>query len=113
MVQKALSDVVNKGTGDQAQLENCQAWGKTGTANIAVDGHYDWKNYVASFVGGAPAKNPAVVVLVSIRKPNRSLGKGYSGGRVAAPVFREILKNTLRYMGVVEPNEEETPVAIR
>jgi cell division protein FtsI/penicillin-binding protein 2 len=103
MVQKALSDVVNEGTGDKAKLENCQVWGKTGTANIAVDGHYDWKNYVASFVGGAPAEKPAVVVLVSIRKPKRSLGKGYSGGRVAAPVVGDILKNTLRYLGVTEP----------
>ncbi|MCD6176096.1 MAG: penicillin-binding protein 2 [Planctomycetes bacterium] len=105
MVQHALTDAVNEGTGDKAKLENCQAWGKTGTANIAIDGHYDWRNYVASFVGGAPADKPAVVVLVSIRKPKRSLGKGYSGGRVAAPVVGEILKNTLRYLGVVEePN---------
>ena len=71
MVQQALTDVVNEGTGDKAQLENCQVWGKTGTANIAIDGHYDWKNYVASFVGGAPSEKPAVVVLVSIRKPKR------------------------------------------
>ena len=106
MVQKALVDVVNEGTGDQAKLENCQAWGKTGTANIAVDGHYDWRNYVASFVGGAPADKPAVVVLVSIRKPNRSLGKGYSGGRVAAPVVHDILENTLAYLGIPKPESE-------
>jgi cell division protein FtsI/penicillin-binding protein 2 len=111
MVQKALTDVVNEGTGDKAKLENCQAWGKTGTANIAIDGHYDWKNYVASFVGGAPAEKPAVVVLVSIRKPKRSLGKGYSGGRVAAPVVGDILKNTLRYMGVTEEPTTEAPLA--
>ncbi|MEN8126988.1 MAG: penicillin-binding protein 2, partial [Planctomycetota bacterium] len=102
MVQTALSDVVNEGTGDQAKLDNCQVWGKTGTANIAIDGQYDWRNYVSSFVGGAPAVDPEVVVLVSIRKPNRSLGKGYSGGRVAAPVVGEILENTLRYLGVIE-----------
>ncbi len=109
MVQKALTDVVNEGTGDKAQLENCQVWGKTGTANIAVDGHYDWRNYVASFVGGAPAEKPAVVVLVSIRKPKRSLGKGYSGGRVAAPVVGDILENTLRYLGVVEVTRPSWP----
>ncbi|MHC4551642.1 MAG: peptidoglycan D,D-transpeptidase FtsI family protein [Planctomycetota bacterium] len=111
MVQKALSDVVNEGTGDKAALEDCQVWGKTGTANIALPGGgYDTKNYVASFVGGAPAKTPAVVVLVSIRKPNRSLGKGYSGGRVAAPVVHDILKNTLDYLGVTgqeQPSESD------
>lgn len=102
MVQTALADTVNEGTGEKAKLENCQVWGKTGTANIAVDGNYDSRSYVASFVGGAPAEKPAVVVMVSIRKPNRSLGKGYSGGRVAAPVVHDILENTLRYMGVIE-----------
>ena len=113
MVQKAMSDVVNEGTGDQAKMEDVQVWGKTGTANIAVNGHYDWKHYVSSFVGGAPADKPAVVVLVSIRKPNRSLGKGYSGGRVAAPAVHDILENTLRYMGVLKekaPSDSEMAV---
>ncbi len=49
-------------------------------------------------------------VLVSIRKPNRALGKGYSGGRVAAPVAKEILEKTLIYWGILEepaPAESE------
>jgi hypothetical protein len=48
--------------------------------------------------------------LVSIRKPNRALGKGYSGGRVAAPVAKEILEKTLIYWGILEepaPAESE------
>ena len=107
MVQKALADVVKEGTGDEAALDDCQVWGKTGTANIALPtGGYDTRNYVASFVGGAPAEKTAVVVLVSIRKPNRSLGKGYSGGRVAAPVVGDILKKTLPYLGVTEQQEQ-------
>lgn len=103
MVQNALTGVVNEGTGDQAALKNCQVWGKTGTANIALPGGgYDTRNYVSSFVGGAPADKPAVVVLVSLIRPNRALGKGYSGGRVAAPVAREILEKTLPYLGVID-----------
>ncbi|RKY07773.1 MAG: hypothetical protein DRP66_05990 [Planctomycetota bacterium] len=98
IVRQALANVVKEGTGQQAALEKWQVFGKTGTANIAVNGRYDTTNYTASFVGGAPAENPAVVVLVSIRKPNKALGKGYSGGRVAAPVFREIMQNTLTYI---------------
>ncbi len=98
IVREALTNVVNEGTGKEAALEKWQAFGKTGTANIAVNGQYDTTNYTASFVGGAPANNPAVVLLVSIRKPNKALGKGYSGGRVAAPVFREIMQNTLTYI---------------
>lgn len=112
IVEKALTGVVEEGTGDLAALKNCRVWGKTGTANISMPGGgYDTSNYVASFVGGAPAEKPAVVVLVSFRKPNRALGKGYSGGRVAAPAAREILENTLPYLGVIEhPTPEPLPI---
>lgn len=111
MVRDALTAVVNEGTGTPAALKNCQVWGKTGTANMALPGGgYDESNYVSSFVGGAPADKPAVVVLVSIIRPNRSLGIGYSGGRVAAPVVKEILENTLPYLGVIDhPVPATTP----
>jgi len=99
IVRKALVGVVTEGTGDKAAMENVQVWGKTGTANIALPGGgYDESNFVASFVGGVPADNPKVVLMVSIRKPNRLLNKGYSGGRVAAPVAGEILKQAYPYL---------------
>lgn len=102
ITQNALVGVVNEGTGKQAALKKWQVFGKTGTANIAMSDRkgYDEESYTASFVGGAPAKDPAVVILVSIRKPNKALRKGYSGGRVAAPVAREILEKTLSYLKV-------------
>ena len=100
IVQDALTGVVNEGTGKKAALKKWQVFGKTGTANIAMKDEkgYDQTNYIASFAGGGPAENPEVVVLVSIRKPDRSLGKGYSGGTVAAPVVKEILEKTLTYL---------------
>jgi cell division protein FtsI/penicillin-binding protein 2 len=109
IVRDALVSVVNEGTGKKAALEKWQVFGKTGTANIAHTGTrgYDEQNYVASFVGGAPAEKPAAIVLVSIRKPNKSLGKGYTGGAVAAPVAAEILQNTLTYMKI--PGKEIPP----
>jgi cell division protein FtsI (penicillin-binding protein 3) len=101
MVRKAMTEVVKSGTGKNAALEKWQVWGKTGTANIAnPDGIYDEENYVASFIGGAPVDNPAIVVTVSIRKPNKRLGKGYTGGSVAAPVAKEILEKTLTYLKI-------------
>lgn len=110
MVQDALVGVVNEGTGELAKVEGCQVWGKTGTANIALPGGgYDTRNYVSSFVGGAPADDTKIVVMVSLRKPNRSLGKGYSGGRVAAPVVGEILQKTLTYWGILK---EPAPVMV-
>ncbi|MCD4830243.1 MAG: penicillin-binding protein 2 [Anaerohalosphaeraceae bacterium] len=100
LVRQALSNAVKKGTGKRAALKKYQVWGKTGTANIAksTGKGYDESNYVASFAGGVPAKDPAIVVLVSIRKPNRKLGLGYTGGSVAAPVVNEILDKSLGYL---------------
>jgi cell division protein FtsI/penicillin-binding protein 2 len=108
IVTDAMVGVVNAvgGTGKRAQLDKWQVFGKTGTANIArSDGKgYSEHDYMSSFVAGAPVKDPAIVVLVSVRKPNRSLGKGYNGGVVAAPVAAKIIEKTLTYLGVNPDN---------
>jgi len=102
IVTEALTGVVKDGTGQKAKLEQWQVFGKTGTAQLAeVDQKgYVEGAYVASFCGGAPAQDPRVLVLVSVRRPNRKLGKGYTGGAVAAPVAGEILEKTLKYLDV-------------
>jgi len=102
VVREAMAGVVNEGTGKRAQLEKWQVFGKTGTANIARSNArgYSDSDYVASFISGAPADDPAIVVLVSVRKPNKSLGKGYTGGVVASPVAKIIIEKTLTYLGV-------------
>jgi cell division protein FtsI/penicillin-binding protein 2 len=108
--------VVNDGTGKLAKLDKWQVFGKTGTAQLArTDGRgYEEDAYIASFVGGAPAEDPAVLVLVSVRKPNRKLGKGYTGGAVAAPVVGRIIDKTMTYLesrGNVFPRHDATRVA--
>ena len=102
IVTDALVGVVNEGTGKRAKLEKWQVFGKSGTANIAKSNErgYSESDYVASFVAGAPADDPAIVVLVSIYKPNKKLGKGYTGGVVASPVAAKIIEKTLNYLGV-------------
>jgi len=100
IVADALAAVVNEGTGKRARLEKWQLFGKTGTANIYDKAlkRYSQTDYVASFAAGAPADDPAVVVLVSIRKPDKRLGKGYTGGVVAAPVAARIIEKTMTYL---------------
>jgi cell division protein FtsI (penicillin-binding protein 3) len=100
IVTDAMVGVVNEGTGKNAKLEKWQVFGKTGTANIASSDQrgYSETDYIASFIAGAPAEDPKVIVLVSIRKPNIALGKGYTGGTVAAPVAAGILEKTLTYL---------------
>jgi len=104
LVTQAMTAVVNEksGTGIKARLDKWQVFGKTGTGQVAAPGSkgYVPNAYTASFIGGAPADDPRIVVLVSIRKPNTRLRKGYTGGTVAAPVGGVILEKTLTYLGV-------------
>lgn len=95
-----LVEVVKRGTGLNAALKDYQVFGKTGTAQVARHGGggYEGKAYISSFVGGAPAYAPQVIVLVSVNRPNAA--KGYYGGRVAAPVAGEIIGHALAYMTV-------------
>ncbi|NQT00543.1 MAG: penicillin-binding protein 2 [Planctomycetes bacterium] len=100
IVSEAMVGVVNEGTGKRAKLEKWQVFGKTGTANIAKSDErgFSDSDYVASFIAGAPAEDPSIVVLVSVRKPNKRLGKGYTGGVVASPVAGKIIEKTLNYL---------------
>jgi cell division protein FtsI/penicillin-binding protein 2 len=106
IVNDCLVGVVNErdngGTGWRAKLDKWQVFGKTGTANIARVGEkgYADNSNLASFVAGAPAENPAIIVFISIRRPNGRLGKGDSGGAVASPVAGRIIERTLNYLGV-------------
>ncbi|MDX1386288.1 MAG: penicillin-binding protein, partial [bacterium] len=96
---KLLETVVQKGgTGTQAALKNYDVAGKTGTAQKVQPGEkgYAKNKYVASFIGLAPAKNPKLVVLVSIDEPQGA----YYGGTVSGPVFREIMGSSLAYLKV-------------
>ncbi len=111
IVQDAMTAVVNDGTGRRAQLDRWQVFGKTGTAQLArSDGRgYEERAYVASFMGGAPAEDPRIVVLVSVRRPNYALRKGYTGGTIAAPVAGAIIERTLTYLeGPRKPADSET-----
>ncbi|MDP9207834.1 MAG: penicillin-binding protein 2 [Actinomycetota bacterium] len=99
-LSKILEGVVKEGgTGTLAAMEEWRVAGKTGTARKPdnVRGGYRPGAYVGSFIGYAPAEKPAVVVAVVIDEPTR----GYYGGSVAAPVFREVTGTALRRLGVV------------
>lgn len=101
VVGKALVAVVNEGTGRRAQLDRWQVFGKTGTAQLArSDGRgYEPGAYVTSFICGAPAEDPRVVVLVSIRRPSTRLqGRYTGGGTVASPVAAAILERVMTYL---------------
>ncbi len=103
-------EVVN-GTGKNAYLEGYRCAGKTGTAQkIAPTGGYMTNEYVASFIGFAPANKPRLVCLVAVDAPQ---GYPYYGGWVAAPAFREIIRDSLRYLEepMYESKSNDSPKA--
>ncbi|UOD50836.1 peptidoglycan D,D-transpeptidase FtsI family protein [Orrella daihaiensis] len=83
-----------------AQVQGYRVAGKSGTARKWVNGEYSKKYYRSSFVGFGPVSDPRIVVALTIDEPS---GEHYYGGRVAAPVFAQIMGRTLRMMGV-EPD---------
>lgn len=103
-----LEQVTLNGTAKLAQLDGYTAAGKTGTAQ-KIDPQtraYSKTKHIASFVGFAPAENPAVVIIVVIDEP----AGAYHGGDVAAPVFREIAEQVLPALSVA-PDTEPKPSA--
>ncbi|HIJ51094.1 MAG TPA: penicillin-binding protein 2 [Nitrospinae bacterium] len=102
-MMEILKFVVKNGTGKNAAVEGFDVAGKTGTAQkfITRTQSYSKTEFVSSFIGYAPADAPRLVILVMIDNP-----KGvHWGSVVAAPVFREIAKKSLRYLNV--PSSEE------
>lgn len=93
-----LEGVVANGTGKNAFIDGYRVAGKTGTAQkISPTGGYMANEYVASFIGFAPADDPQIVCIVVVDAPQ---GYPYYGGWVAAPPFKEIIKDSLRYLEV-------------
>ncbi len=97
---EALVETVTHGTGQKTcALPEHQAFGKTGTAQIARRGGHGYLKgaYCANFVGGAPAGRPRAAVVVTMYHPR---GDQYYGSAVAGPAFKEIMAETLAYLQV-------------
>lgn len=83
------------GTATRAQIYEFPVAGKSGTAHkIAPDGYAD-DRYIAIFAGFAPADNPGIVTVVVINEP---ADNHYYGGEAAAPVFANIVKESLQVL---------------
>jgi cell division protein FtsI/penicillin-binding protein 2 len=54
------------GTASEVSVPGYTLAGKTGTAEVAEDGHYSKTHYVASFIGFAPAQDPRLLVAVVV-----------------------------------------------
>lgn len=107
---KALKTVVStNGTARGAHLDNYQVAGKTGTAKKAdAKGYLDGK-YFSSFIGFFPADRPELCISVVLDEPK--MDQGYYGGKVAAPIFKNIAERAAKHLSIrpdIEPVENNT-----
>ncbi|MEX2496718.1 MAG: penicillin-binding protein 2 [Woeseia sp.] len=97
-VRRMLEEVVRPGgTGTKASVTGYRVAGKTGTAWKFAAGGYSRDKYLSIFAGIAPASAPRLAAVVIIDEPTGDL---YYGSDVAAPVFAEIMSESLRLLAV-------------
>lgn len=91
-----LEKEVSEGGGTKAMVEGYHFGGKTGTAEKldTKNGGYLDGQYIASFIGFGPVEDPKFVVLVAIDDSQK--GSIY-GSQIAAPVFKDIMAQLVRY----------------
>jgi stage V sporulation protein D (sporulation-specific penicillin-binding protein) len=104
-VRDALESVVARGSGGGAYQPGYRVAGKTGTAQVVVNGRYDPSHYIVSFMGMAPADNPRLVAYIAIDYPRPRNGAAVFGGVIAAPIVGRILWDSLQYLGVPQSNQ--------
>jgi cell division protein FtsI (penicillin-binding protein 3) len=97
-VKRMLEEVVRPGgTGTKASIPGYRIAGKTGTAWKFATGGYSKDKYISIFAGLAPASEPRLAAVVVIDEPT---GELYYGSDVAAPVFAEVMSESLRLLAI-------------
>jgi len=96
LVEMMITVTRKGGTATRASIPGYEVAGKTGTSRKYIPGKGYSENYYASFVGFVPARDPKLVMLVTFDSPKGSI----YGGTVAAPVFKQTMERTLRYMNI-------------
>lgn len=107
-VRKMLNlATLSGGTAPKAQTMGYSVGGKTGTAHKVEGRGYSGNKYRAWFVGIAPISKPRIVVAVMVDEPSNGV---YYGGEVAAPVFSQVVQQTLHRLGVVPDMEVQSQI---
>lgn len=96
IMTEMMVNAVDQGEAKWAKPKGYRIAGKTGTAQIPVEGHYDADKTIASFVGFAPADDPKFLMLVVVDRPTTSI----YGSETAAPIFFRVARNILMYYNI-------------
>lgn len=103
LMKEALESVVKNGSGQRARIDGYRIAGKTGTAQkVGSDGKYSDNKFIVSFIGFAPVENPQLIIYVAVDEPNAS---DVYGSTVTAPIFKEIMQDSLHYLGIKTKEE--------
>jgi len=114
LMRDLLKGVVEHGTGTRAKVEGIEVAGKTGTSKrydpekivgknkdgTPKKGGYREDQWITSFAGFAPANDPKIVCVVVLDNPHAPDPADIGGGKVAAPIFAEIVAETLKQLSV-------------
>ncbi len=109
-VSQLLRSVVVNGNGNRAEVSGYFVAGKTGTAEVPAGGVYG-EERITSFLGFAPVDEPVLAILVVLYNPK--VESAY-GGVLAAPVFKDIMEESLEYLDVKRrlEGQQRTPFAL-
>ena len=109
-MRQLLRLVVTDGTGKNADVQGYRVGGKTGTAEKIIDGRYDNKKKISSFIGVFPMDAPRYAVFVMVDEPKGQKHTfGYAtGGWVAAPAVSRIVASMGSILGI-QPVRENAP----
>lgn len=99
-ITEMMVKAVDNGEAKWTRTPGYQIAGKTGTAQIAVEGHYDPVNTNHSFIGFAPASKPEFIMLVTLKTPQSSPW----ASETAAPLWFSVAKDIFPYLGIA-PSE--------
>lgn len=101
-VTQMMIESAHHGEAQWTVLKDYTVAGKTGTAQIPIDGHYDEEKTIASFVGFAPAEDPSFVMLVKLREPESSQW----ASETAAPLWYQIAHDLMIYLNIPPKNSK-------
>ena len=96
-----MENVVEYGTGDNAKIPGYRIGGKTGTAEIFIDGAYSKDKFISSFVSIFPINKPKYVCIISVDSPAYGL---HWGNETAAPIAKDIFERIINLKNDINPN---------
>ncbi len=104
--QELLKAVAESGTAKGLKVDGLTFAGKTGTTKLEYWKAKEKYDYNASFAGYFPERNPKYSMIVVVYQPE---GVDYYGGKVAGPVFQNVMKRLSTSTQLVEVSSEDTP----